>query len=160
MDKKKLPTYPPFGIFCFAWVLISPTLFAGCAPKIIEIAPQQGPPGTFVRVSMEYLVGWPRVELGGKMIDFYQLKLQAADSNRKDVPGEELVWIENKILRFIVPELPPGEYKVTIHDDKGPPNDEIYSILETTAYLIFPPVWPFVFRSNAAVTTFTVLPKN
>lgn len=109
---------------------------------------------------MEYLVGWPRVEVGKVMMDWPQLKLQAVEESRRDVPGEELVWIEDKILHFKIPELPPGNYKVTIHDDKGPPGDLIYSFLETTAYLAFPPVWPFVLRSNRTEVDLRVLPKN
>jgi hypothetical protein len=93
-------------------------------------------------------------------MDWPQLRLQATDANRKDVPGEELIWIEDKILYFKIPELAPGDYKVTIHDDKGPPGDLIYSFLETTAYLVFPPVWPFVLRSNQAEVDLRVLPKN
>jgi hypothetical protein len=71
-----------------------------------------------------------------------------------------LVWIEDKFLQFAVPDISPGEYVVTIHDDKGPPGDPIYSALETTAYIVFPPVWPFVFRSNRAQFNLTVLPKQ
>ena len=55
-----------------------------------------------------------------------------------------------------VPDLPPGQYKVIVHDDKGPPGDRVYAVLETTAYVIFPPVWPFVFRSNHAEFDFQV----
>lgn len=109
---------------------------------------------------MEYLVGWPRIEIAGKTMDWPDLKLRAADPKRNDVPGEELVWIEDKFLQFKIPELSPGEYVVTIHDDKGPPGDLLYSFLETTAYVIFPPVWPFVFRSNQARFTLRVLPKE
>jgi hypothetical protein len=109
---------------------------------------------------MEYLVGWPRVEIGEKIMDWPQLKLRAADIKRQDVPGEELVWIEDKILEFKIPELPPGNYTVTIHDDKGPPGDTVYSVLETSAYIIFPPVWPFVFRSNKTDVLLRVLPAN
>jgi hypothetical protein len=112
------------------------------------MAPLEGRPGTLISVSMEYLVGWPRVEIGNRIMDWPDLKLQATDAARKDVPGEELVWIEDKILQFKIPELPPGDYKVIIHDDKGPPGDPVYSFLETTAYMIFPPVWPFVLRAN------------
>ncbi|HEX4990116.1 MAG TPA: hypothetical protein VFW91_15165 [Candidatus Binatia bacterium] len=112
------------------------------------MSPVEGTPGTSVSLSMEYLVGWPRVEIGGKMMDWPQLKLLAANPDRREVPGEELVWIEDKILQFTIPDLPPGNYTVTIHDDKGPPGDTVYSVLETTAYVIFPPVWPYVFRSN------------
>jgi len=122
--------------------------------------PLQGIPGETVGMSMEYLVGWPRVEIGSVMMDWPQLRLQATDANRKDIPGEELVWIEDKILYFKIPELAPGTYKITIHDDKGPPGDLIYSFLETTAYLVFPPVWPFVLRSNQAQVDLRVLPKN
>jgi hypothetical protein len=109
---------------------------------------------------MEYLVGWPRVEVGGKMMDWPQLKLLASAPNRRDVPGEELIWIEDKILQFTIPELPPGSYNVIIHDDKGPPGDPVYSALETTAYVIFPPVWPFVFRANQTEVMLRVLPAN
>jgi hypothetical protein len=98
--------------------------------------------------------------MGGKMMDWSQLKLMALQPDRKDVPGEELVWIEDKILQFKIPDLPPGDYTVTIHDDKGPPGDPIYSVLETTAYVIFPPVWPFVFRSNKTAIMLRVLPGN
>jgi len=133
---------------------------ASCAPRVVEMNPLSGAPGDTVSLSMVHLVGWPRVEIGPMMMDWPQLKLQAADSSRKDVPGEELVWIEDKILHFKIPELAPGDYKVTIHDDKGPPGDLIYSFLETTAYLVFPPVWPFVLRSNQAQVDLRVLPKN
>jgi hypothetical protein len=107
---------------------------------------------------VEYLVGWPRVEIAGQTMDFYQLELSALNPARQDVPGEELVWIEDKILKFRVPDLPAGEYSVTIHDDKGPPGDPVYSALETTAYAIFPPVWPFVFRSNHTRVILKILP--
>jgi hypothetical protein len=120
----------------------------------------EGAPGTLVSLSMEYLVGWPRVEIGGKMMDWPQLKLLAANPDRKEVPGEELVWIEDKILQFTIPDLLPGDYTVIVHDDKGPPGDPVYSVLETTAYVIFPPVWPFVFRSNQAQVTLRVLPAK
>jgi hypothetical protein len=109
---------------------------------------------------MEYLVGWPRVEVGGKTMDWPQLKLLGLKPHSKDVPGEELVWIEDKILQFRIPDIPPGDYAVTIYDDKGPPGDTVYSVLETTAYVIFPPVWPFVFRSNKTEATLRVLPAN
>ena len=122
------------------------------------MSPVEGTPGTSVNLSMEYLVGWPRVEIGGKMMDWPQLKLLAANPDRREVPGEELVWIEDKILQFTIPDLPPGNYTVTIHDDKGPPGDTVYSVLETTAYVIFPPVWPFVFRSNQTQFDLHVLP--
>ena len=122
------------------------------------MSPVEGTPGTSVSLSMEYLVGWPRVEIGGKMMDWPQIKLLAANPARKEVPGEELVWIEDKILQFTIPDLPPGNYTVTIHDDKGPPGDTVYSVLETTAYVIFPPVWPFVFRSNQTQFDLRVLP--
>jgi hypothetical protein len=124
------------------------------------MTPNEGPPGTLVSLSMEYLVGWPRVEIGGKMMDWPHLKLRAASPERKEVPGEELIWIENKVLEFTIPELAPGEYRVLIHDDKGPPGDPVYSFLETTAYLMFPPVWPFLFRSNSTELTLRVLPRS
>jgi hypothetical protein len=143
-------------------VLIVSCLFVGasCAPRIVHVSPTEGAPATLVNVFMEYLVGWPRVEIGNTMMDWPQLKLIAAEAARKEIPGEELVWIEDKVLQFKIPDLPPGEYEVTIHDDKGPPGDLTYSFLETTAYVIFPPVWPFVFRSNQAQFKFRVLPQN
>jgi hypothetical protein len=137
------------------------TLIVGssCAPRIVAVSPTEGAPATLVNVSMEYLVGWPRIEIGKTMMDWPQLKLIATDATRSDVPGEELIWIEDKVLQFQIPDLPPGEYDVTIHDDKGPPGDLTYSFLETTAYVVFPPVWPFVFRSNQAQFKLRVLPK-
>ncbi len=131
-----------------------------CAPQIVNVTPNEGAPATTITVSMQYLVGWPRVEIGGKILEWPDLKLIAIDPERRQVPGEELVWIEDKFLQFNVPDIAPGEYTVTIHDDKGPPGDPIYSVLETSAYVIFPPVWPFVFRSNQAQFKLRVLPKN
>lgn len=138
------------------------TLFglAACAPRVIQMSPSEGLPGTVVSLSMEYLVGWPRVEVGGTTMDFYQLQLVSARPDRREVPAEDLVWIEDKILKFRIPDLPAGNYKVTIHDDKGPPSDKVYSFLETAAYVVFPPVWPFVFRSNQTQVNFRVLPPN
>ncbi len=133
---------------------------AACAPRIISVNPTEGPPSTPVKVAMEYLVGWPRVEIGDRMMDWPQLKLSATETTRRDVPGEELVWIEDKVLQFRIPDLPPGEYTVTIHDDKGPPGDLTYSFLETTSYVMFPPVWPFVFRSNQTHFNLRVLPPQ
>ena len=121
---------------------------SACAPRIVHMSPAEGPPGAIVRLSMENLVGWPRVEIAGKIMDWHQLKLMASDPERSAVPGEDLVWIEDKILQFAIPDIPPGDYEVTVHDDKGPPGDPVYSFLETTAYVVFPPVWPYVFRSN------------
>jgi len=122
------------------------------------MGPVEARPGTVVSLSMEYLVGWPRVEISGNMMDWPQLKLMASKPERKDVPGEELVWIEDKILQFTIPDLPPGDYVVTIHDDKGPPGDSVYAALETTAYVFFPPVWPYVFRSNQTQVMLRVMP--
>ena len=136
---------------------------SACAPRITNMTPGviiDGRPGTVVNLSMEYLVGWPRIEIAGRIMDWPQLKLIAADADRKHVPGEELVWIEDKVLQFTIPDLPPADYKVIIHDDKGPPGDPVYAALETTAYVIFPPVWPFVFRSNQTDFTLRVLPAK
>jgi hypothetical protein len=144
----------------FIPVLMCFNLLSACAPRIVQMSPLEGAPGTIVGLSMEYLVGWPRVEIGGKMLDWPQLKLTALNTERKDIPGEELVWIEDKILQFSIPDLPPGSYAVTIHDDKGPPGDTVYSILETAAYLAFPPVWPFVWRSNQTQFNLRVLPTQ
>ena len=141
-------------------ILLTLIVSSSCAPRIVAVNPTAGAPATPVNVSMEYLVGWPRVEIGTTMMDWPQLKLTAADAMRSDVPGEELIWIEDKVLQFQIPDLPPGEYEVTIHDDKGPPGDLTYSFLETTAYVVFPPVWPFVFRSNQAQFKLKVLPKD
>jgi hypothetical protein len=143
-------------LYCAAFFAVA----VGCSPRVTEMSPHAGPAGTVVSLSMEYLVGWPRVEVGGKIMDWPQLKLLAAKPHRKDVPGEELIWIEDKILQFTIPELPPGNYNVIIHDDKGPPGDPVYSVLETTAYIIFPPVWPFVFRANKTEIMLRVLAAN
>ena len=136
------------------------TWLAGCAPRATQVSPLEGRPGSTVSVTMEYLVGWPRVEIGPVMMDWPQLKLLAADPARQDIRGEDLVWIEDKILQFKIPDLTPGEYRLVIHDDKGPPDDLIYSFLETTAYLAFPPVWPFVLRSNQTEMKLRVLPAS
>ena len=122
------------------------------------MSPKEGSPGTTVSVSMEYLVGWPRVEVGGHMMNYHHLKLAGLKPESRDTPGEDLAWIEDKILQFRIPDLPPGDYTVTIHDDKGPPGDTVYEFLETTAYLVFPPVWPFVLRSNETKVPLRVLP--
>lgn len=135
-------------------------LLAGCAPRITQVSPLEGRPGSIVSLSMEYLVGWPRVEIGGVMMDWPQLRLLSADPSRQDVRGEDLIWIEDKILQFKIPQLAPGDYRVIVHDDKGPPGDPVYSVLETTAYLVFPPVWPFVLRSNQAELKLRVLPAQ
>jgi hypothetical protein len=132
---------------------------ASCAPRIVAMEPIEGIPGTMVSLSLENLVGWPRVEIGGQVLDWPQLKLLAANPARQTVRGEELVWIEDKILQFRVPVLPPGDYMVIIHDDKGPPGQPVYSFLETSAYALFPPVWPYLFRSNRTQAKFTVLPQ-
>lgn len=138
--------------FCFTLV--------GCAPRVIQMTPAEGSPGTTVSLSMQYLVGWPRVEIGGLMMDYYQLQLSGLRPESEGIPGEELTWIEDKVLQFSIPSLPPGNYLVTVHDDKGPPGDPVYSVLETTAYVVFPPVWPFVFRSNQTQFMLTVLPQR
>ena len=145
------------GVVSFICVSL---LFVACAPQVVEMTPAEGPPGTTVSVSMKYLVGWPRVEIGGRTMNYFEIKLLGAKPESKDLPGEELTWIEDKILQFRMPPISPGDYTVTIHDDKGPPGDAVYSFLETTAYVIFPPVWPFVFRSNQAQFRLRVLPKN
>jgi hypothetical protein len=144
----------------FLSVVILALVNLSCAPRIVSVTPLEGAPATTITVSMQYLVGWPRVEINDQVLQWPQLKLIAASPERRAVPGEELVWIEDKFLQFSVPDISPGEYVVTIHDDKGPPGDPIYSALETTAYVAFPPVWPFVFRSNQAQFNLRVLPKN
>jgi hypothetical protein len=113
---------------------------------------------------MEFLVGWPRVEIGGEILDWPQLKLLASNPERKDGPGEELTWIEDKILQFTAPDLPPGDYKVIIHDDKGPPGDTILrgfgndglSPLSATVTLpaAFQPGWSNPEDFAAAIATF------
>jgi hypothetical protein len=160
-DHERRHSVPKKRIRCVllgsAWLLM---LCSSCAPRIVDVTPREGKPATTVNVAMEYLVGWPRVEIGKTIMDWPQLKLIAADPARKDVPGEELVWIEDKILQFTIPRLAPGDYDVIIHDDKGPPGDLTYSFLETTAYVAFPPVWPFVFRSNQTQFKLRVLPQD
>ena len=130
-----------------------------CAPRIVAIDPVQGSPGTMVSLSVKNLVGWPRVEIGDQVMDWPQLKLLASDPERQTVRGEDLVWSEDKILQFRIPVLPPGDYTVMIHDDKGPPGQPVYAFLETTAYVLFPPVWPYVFRNNRTQTTLKILPR-
>ncbi|HYY25030.1 MAG TPA: hypothetical protein VE689_06025 [Candidatus Udaeobacter sp.] len=137
-------------------VIVSFLFLLACAPTVLHIEPPEGRPGTVVSLSMKYLVGWPRVEIAGETLDYYQLKLLGLKRERRDVADMELIWIEDKVLQFRVPDLAPGEYRVTVHDDKGPPGDPIYSVLETTAYLVFPPVWPFVMRSNETSIKFRV----
>ena len=132
-------------------------IVTSCAPKLLETPSFQGTAGETLRIPIRYLVGWPRVEIGDRSLIWSDLKLTSLDPNRRDVPGDELVWIEDKILHFPIPDIGPGTYTVTVHDDKGPPGDTIYSILETTAYMVFPPVWPFVFRSNQTKLILTVL---
>jgi hypothetical protein len=141
-------------------LLIGFCVLAGCAPRVVQMVPTEGRPGSVVSLSMEYLVGWPRVEIANEMMDWPKLTLLATDPARQDVRGEDLVWIEDKVLQFKIPDLQPGEYVVTIHDDKGPPGDTVYSFLETTAYLAFPPVWPFVMRSNQTAVKLRVLPAQ
>lgn len=120
--------------------------------------PREGAPGTLVSISMEYLVGWPRVEIAGRIMEWSELKLLGAKPESEEIRGEELTWIEDKILQFRIPGLPPGDYLVTIHDDKGPPQEPLHSVLESAAYVAFPPVWPFIFRSNQAQVTLRILP--
>lgn len=146
--------------FCCVGAWIAVLFVSACAPRVVQMSPREGRPGTTVNIAMEYLVGWPRVEIANKMMDWPQLKLLANDPSRQDVAGEDLIWIEDKVLQFKIPELPPGDYKVIIHDDKGPPGDPVYSFLETTAYLAFPPVWPFVLRANRTEVMLRVLAEN
>ena len=143
---------------CLFFVLIGP--LSACAPRIIGVNPVEGAPGTVVSLSMENLVGWPRVEVGGQVMDWPQLKLMALAADRQAIRGEDLVWSEDKILQFRVPDLPPGDYPITIHDDKGPPGQPVYSFLETTAYALFPPVWPYLFRTNRAQAQLRILPRQ
>src|SRR3990167_7049430 len=94
-----------FRILHFALCILTFALaLPACAPRALEISPQEGRPGTTVSLSMEYLVGWPRVEIAGRVMDFSQLKLLAQKPDRREIPGEELVWIEDKILQFRIPE--------------------------------------------------------
>jgi len=156
--KKSFTPWASSTVFTWPISLILALTLSACSLRVVEMAPKEGAPGTIFSLSMKYLVGWPRVAIGGHMLNSYQLELSSADPERQEVPGEELVWIEDKVLHFRVPDLPPGEYLVTIYDDKGPPGEHIYASLETAAYVIFPPVWPFVFRSNETQTTLRVLP--
>src|ERR1041384_7560868 len=130
------------------WLCLCALVIGGWAATIVQMAPTVGPPGTVVSLSMEYLVGWPRVEFGGRIMDWSELKLLGLKPESREVPGEKLVWIEDKILQFRVPDLPPGQYKVIVHDDKGPPGDRGGAVLEKNAYVILPQCRPFVFRSN------------
>src|SRR5437870_9825047 len=56
-------------------LLVSSFWVSGCAPRVMRMEPSEGRPGTVVSLSMEYLVGWPRVEIGGKTMDYYQVRL-------------------------------------------------------------------------------------
>ena len=129
-----------------------------CAPRVLQMQPSEGAPGTLVSMTMEHLVGWPRVEIAGHIMEWSELKLLGTKPESEEIPGEELTWIEDKILQFRIPSLAPGDYTVIIHDDKGPPGEPLYSALESTAYVAFPPVWPFIFRSNQAQATLRILP--
>lgn len=144
-----------FAVPCVVLLLCA----VSCAPRILRMEPAEGAPGTLINVSMEYLVGWPRVEIGGHTIEWSELRLLGARPASETIRGEELVWIEDKILQFRIPSLPPGNYSVIIHDDKGPPGEPLYSALESAAYVAFPPVWPFIFRSNDAQGTLKILPE-
>ena len=130
---------------------------ASCAPRVVQVQPGEGTPGTTISVAMEYLVGWPRVEIAGHTMEWSELRLLGLKPESEKIPGEELTWIEDKILQFRIPSLPPGDYTVIIHDDKGPPGEPLYSALESTAYIAFPPVWPFIFRSNQAQIRLKIL---
>src|SRR5262245_27657016 len=123
----------PKIIYCMLFYLS----ILGCAPRVVQMSPLEGAPGALVSLSMEYLVGWPRVEIGGTMMDWPKLKLLSANPERKEVPGEELVWIEDKILQFTIPDLPPGNYVVTFYDDKGTTGATVYWFLYNVAFFIY-----------------------
>jgi hypothetical protein len=135
-------------------------LFVGaCAPQITRVEPTEGRPGAIVSLSMKYLVGWPTVDVAGEVLDWAELRLLGAAPESEGVRGEDLIWIEDKILQFRIPKAQPGDYVVTVYDGKGPSGQPAYSFLETVAYVAFPPVWPFVFRSNRAQTNLRILPQ-
>jgi len=46
-----------------------------CAPRVTHMGSVEARAGTVVNLSMENLVGWPRVEIGGNIMDWPQLKL-------------------------------------------------------------------------------------
>src|SRR6476660_2932314 len=101
---------PSFRIsLCLSAVIVAVANLS-CAPRIVSVTPLEGAPATTITVSMEYLVGWPRVEISDKVLEWPQLKLIAASPERRDVPGEELVWIEDKFLQFTIPDISTGEY--------------------------------------------------
>ena len=152
-ENRRKSLFAVFALFSFMG-------FSGCAPQVTQTTPLIGQPGSIVSLSMVNLVGWPRVEIASEMMDWPKLKLLSADPAKKDVRGEDLVWIEDKILQFRIPDLQPGDYKVTIHDDKGPPGDPVYAFLETAAYLVFPPVWPYVLRSNKTEVNLRIVPAQ
>jgi hypothetical protein len=150
--KAMKPSGPPILVVVALFAIVS------CAPRVVRMQPNEGTPGTLISLSMEYLVGWPRVEIAGRVMEWSELKLLGANSQSEEIRGEDLTWIEDKILQFRVPDLPPGVYPVIIHDDKGPPDEPVYSALESAAYVAFPPVWPFIFRSNQTQATLKILP--
>ena len=69
-------------------------LVTSCAPKLLQTHSFQGTVGETVKVPIRYLVGWPRIEIGDRTLIWSDFKLISLDPNRRDVPGEELVWIE------------------------------------------------------------------
>ena len=132
----------------------------GCAPRITAVEPGAGTPGTTINLFMKYLVGWPRVEIAGQTLKWGDLRLLSANPENESIRGEDLAWIEDKILQFRIPDIAPGDYVVTVFDDKGPPDQPLHSALETAAYAAFPPVWPYLFRSNRAETRLVVLRRG
>lgn len=68
----------PKGYYFTISILISFLALSACAPRVVQIAPKEGAPGTQVSLTMEYLVGRPRVEIGSNMMDYYKLKLSSA----------------------------------------------------------------------------------
>ena len=69
-------------------MLLALLAVGGCNPRIVSTDRLEGAPGTKVNLAMEYLIGWPRVEIGGKMMDWPQIRLMALNPERKDVRGK------------------------------------------------------------------------
>ena len=129
-----------------------------CAPRVINMGPVEGTPGTSVSLSMEYLVGWPRVEIGGKMMDWPQIKLLAANPARKEVPGEELALTEIQDTPVYDSRSSPG--KLYSHYPRRQRTTRRHGLFGAGNHSLrhFSTVWPFVFRSNQTQFDLRVLP--
>jgi hypothetical protein len=58
---------------------------------------------------MEYFVGWVKVHIWDRVMNYHRLKLSSAEAGQEQVPGEEPYWGEDKVIQFRVSALPPGK---------------------------------------------------